>query len=272
MLLLRSEAPAALTVGEGARPFLLGDPGQDGQAVELAQLLLASQTRVERVHREGAADAEDEAREESGGKGQRRTRRERRGRSGRAGLQPQRGIARLADALQPHELCAELLGVIAARLPRRDLLPQAREHPVDFCAQLLGPLGDGLRGEPVGQVPGQGGRVGLRLHRDDVALRDRLGRDRGEQLAHALLETQLALHPHRHITVLHEPGDRLHVSRRIARLLDHRQPRERGVVLCGGRHQKVRLGAIPVLGHRQVERRDEQRQERHPGDERETLA
>ena len=146
-LLARPEPPAAFPERERARALLLGHPRQDGQAVELAQLLLAPQARVERAHREGAADAEDQAGEDPGGEGERRTRREGRRRSAARGS-PRAGWGRpSARRLCSRTSCA--LSDLRCPAPRASAAAicscMRGSCSVDRTAQLLGALGHHLR-------------------------------------------------------------------------------------------------------------------------------
>ena len=242
------------SVNVGAR-FSLGIAARIGQAVQLAQLLLAAQPRVERLQGERAADAEDQAGEEAGrDRSARAAARRRLGRGGAASRRAGSGRPLAAQRLERGELgwrarrcCSPaVLGVLRARSRRPVIGWSASARTSSACAAATTPSA-----KPLAMSRRSSGGRPLGRDRDDVALRDRLGGDLLEQVARALVEAQLALDALGHVRC---STSRAAVSTSRVGSLDSRMSgRPVSAGRRGGRgDQQVGLGLVLVGGDGQV--------------------
>ena len=195
LALTRAEAEAALAERERRRPALLGHAGEDRKAVELAQLLLAAQARVERVHREGAADAEHEPGEDAGDDRHAPA-------SARTATTERRRACPRSSSGRRTARCS---GARRSGPPARPTVfsplssacrSWSRSPAICFSASVLITFercSTTAVGEAVREVAGEIGRVRRRGDGDDVALCDRFRRDLRAQRVGALVEPEVGL-------------------------------------------------------------------------------
>ena len=151
-----------------------------GNPVEVAKLLLAAQPRVEDLEREGGGDAEDEAGEDPGGDAERRLRRDRARSGGRPRSRPAAsGPCPAQQTPRSSAICAALAatGSASCDVSRPGSCGRSGREAasVRFSTACLAKA---LASWAASSGSWLGGR-----DRDDLALRDGLGRDRSQERA-----------------------------------------------------------------------------------------
>jgi hypothetical protein len=118
---------------------------------------------------------------------------------------------------------------LAAPVRDRELVhpvPQGGDDRVQLLVQAIGPVGDRLVGEPVGQPLRLDRAAPLRRDRHQVALGDRGGVDLLEEVGRAVGETALALDAPRDVGVRDQLRGRGDVARRVVGVADQAEAHE----------------------------------------------
>jgi hypothetical protein len=251
---------------------LLGNPGEYGEPVQRAQLLLAPQPRVQRLGRKCAADAEHEAGDDPGDDAQLAFGPGGRGRLVGARVDPHRGVAAGAQRAQLAELLAQRVGCLAGQLADGlDARFERLDAAVDGVVELhRAVLHDGV-GKGVGEVLGRDRARSLGRHDHEVALRERLGGHVAQQRTRAAVGLEVLLRASRHVDGRDQAGGGGDVARGIARSRDRAEARERHVVARHGRHEDPGGGLVGLLGGAHVQHGGERRDEHREDDQLEPL-